>query len=161
MWRRRSMTTKEQSRRVFDEIYTKGNLELIEETHDPHCKLRDPSRDTVLEGPEAIRRYVQWLRQGFPDFRIEVERQIQENDLVATQAVCHGTHDGPFMGMEPTHNPVHTRCLIVQRFRDNKVLEAEVMWDVLGFLNRLGLAPARAIHDEMETLMREEPTVGA
>jgi steroid delta-isomerase-like uncharacterized protein len=155
------MTHKEMSRRVFDEIYSKGDLDLIEETHDPHCKLRDPSRDTVLEGPEAIRRYVQWLRQAFPDFRMEIERQVLENDMVATQATCHGTHEGSFMGMEPTQNRVHTRCLVLQRFHDGKVADAEVMWDVLGLLNQLGFAPARAIHDELQARMREEPRVGA
>lgn len=150
------MTRKELSRRIFDEIYSKGRLEMIEDTHDEHCKLRDPTLDTVLEGPETIRRYVELLRTGFPDFKIEIERQIAEDDLVASQIVCHGTHDGPFMGMDPTHKKGHTRCTVVQRFRDDRVVEADVVWDVLGLLNQLEVKPAQAIWENMMAAARGE-----
>lgn len=153
------MTKKELSLRIFDEIYSKGRLDLIPETHDEHCKLRDPSRDEILEGPETIRRYVENLRTGFPDFKITVERQIEENDLVATQAICQGTNKGPFLGMDPTDKPVNVRCLVVQRFRNEKVVEADVMWNVLGLLYQIGLKPATAIHDEMVTAARQAQKV--
>lgn len=143
------MTKKELSRRIFDEIYSNGRMELIEETHDEHCKLRDPSLDTVLEGPESIRRYVRGLREAFPDFKIEIERQIEEGDLVASQIVCHGTHNGTYMGLEPTHNKGHTRCTAVQRFRADKVVEADVVWDLLGLLVQLDVKPAQAIRETM------------
>ncbi|NIP79918.1 MAG: hypothetical protein GWM90_12125 [Gemmatimonadetes bacterium] len=143
------MTNKELSRRIFDEIYSKGKVDLIPETHDEHVRLRDPSRDTILEGPESIRRYVESLRKGFPDFKMTAETQIAENDWVATQVLCHGTHKGTYMGMEPTKKNVNVRCLVFQRFRNNKVTEAEAMWDVLGLLYQLGLKPAEAIHDDM------------
>ena len=143
------MTNKELSRRIFDEIYTKGRLGMIEDTHDEHCKLRDPSRET-------IRQYVKSLRDGFPDFAIEVERQIVETDLVASQIVCHGTNDGPFMGLEPTHKKVHVRCIAVQRFRDDKIVEADVMWDVLGLLNQLGVEPAQALYAQMMATAKGE-----
>jgi steroid delta-isomerase-like uncharacterized protein len=149
------MTNKELSLRIFDEIYSKGRLDLIPETHDEHCRLRDPSQDEILEGPETIRRYVENLRAGFPDFTITVERQIEENDFVATQAITQGTHKATFLGMEPTNKRVNVRCLVIQRFRDEKVVEADVMWNVLGLLYQIGLKPATAIHDEMVTAARQ------
>lgn len=155
------MTTKELSRRIFQEIYTMGRLELIEETHDEHCRLRDPSFDHIIEGPETIRGYVQALRTGFPDFKIEVERQIAEDDLVASQIICHGTHDGPFMGLQPTHNPGHTRCTVVQRFRNDKVIEADVVWDLLGFLNQLEVKPAQTLWENLMAVARGERKVEA
>lgn len=148
------MTNKELSRRIFDDIYSRGRLEEIEATHDQHCRLRDPTRETILEGPEAIRRYVEGLRTGFPDFRIEVDRQVAENDLVLSQVVCRGTHDGPFMGMEPTHREVNLRVAIAQRFRKSKVVEAEVYWDVLTFLDQVGMAPAHSIHQELAAAVK-------
>ena len=151
------MTNKELSRQIFDEIYSKGHLDRIKDTHDEHCRLRDPSRDTVLEGPEATRAYVSWLRRGFPDFTINVERQIEEEDLVATQMVCQGTHKAEFMNIQPTNRKVHVRCTVVQRFRNNKVVEADVMWDVLGLLYQLGLKPAEEIHEELAAAAREQP----
>lgn len=155
------MTKKELSRRIFDEIYTKGRLDLIDETHDEHCKLRDPSFDHIIEGPETIRGYVTALRTGFPDFKIDVERQIVEGDLVASQIICHGTHDGPFMGLEPTHNMGHTRCTVVQRFRDDKIVEAEVVWDLLGFLNQLEVKPAQTLWENLMAASRGERKVKA
>jgi predicted ester cyclase len=143
------MTKKEVSRRIFDEIYTEGRLDRIEPTHDEHCKLREPSRETVLEGPEAIRQYVQSLRGGFPDLRMNVERMIEEDDVVATQLICQGRHNGSFMGVEPTGNEVTVRATVVHRFRGDKVVEADVTYDVLGLLIQIGLKPAREMREQL------------
>jgi steroid delta-isomerase-like uncharacterized protein len=151
------MTNKELARRIFGEIYTNGNLDLVEETHGEHCKLRDPTFDTILEGPEAARAYVASLRTAFPDFRITVDRQIAENDLVASQVVCEGTHKGEYLGMPASNRKGTVRATIVQRFRNGKVEEADVMWDVLGLFYQLGLKPAEAIHDEVAAALRAQP----
>jgi predicted ester cyclase len=39
---------------------------------------------------------------AFPDFRMTVERQIAEGDIVATFAICRGTHLGTYQGIPPT-----------------------------------------------------------
>jgi steroid delta-isomerase-like uncharacterized protein len=148
------MTNKERSRRIFGEIYTEGNLDMVGQTHGEHCKLRDPTFDTVLEGPDAARDYVETLRRAFPDFTISVERQIQEGDLVASQVVCRGTHRGTYLGMAATNREGAVRATIVHRFRDGLVEEADVMWDVLGLLYQLGLKPAETIHDELAAALQ-------
>lgn len=153
------MTKKEISRRVFEEIYSKGRLDLIPETHDDHCRLRDPGRDTILEGPETMRHYVEGLRRAFPDFKITIERQVEEKDVVASQVICQGTHKGPFMGLEPTNRRANVRTLVFQRFKNEKIVEAEVMWNVLGLLYQLGLKPAEAIHDDLIASVREDQKV--
>ena len=151
------MTNKELARRIFDEIYTRGNLELVEDTHGEHCKLRDPTFEEILEGPEAARGYVASLRKAFPDFRITIDRQVAENDLVVSQVVCEGTQKGEYLGMPASNRKGTVRATIVQRFRDDKVEEADVMWDVLGLLYQLGLKPAEAIHDEVAAALRAQP----
>lgn len=155
------MTKKELSRRIFDEIYSRGQMDRIEKTHDDHVKLRDPSRGTVLEGPEEIRRYVTALRTGFPDFTMEVENQIEEDDWVASVVICHGTHEGSYLGLEPTGKKVHVRCTVMQHFEDDRVTDAEVIWDLLGLLNQVGLRPATELYGKIRAAARAQTGVSA
>ena len=60
------------------------------------------------------------------------------------------------MGLEPTQKKVHVRCIAVQRFRDDEIVEADVMWDVLGLLNQLGVEPAQALYAQMMATAKGE-----
>jgi predicted SnoaL-like aldol condensation-catalyzing enzyme len=45
-------------RRFLEEIFTGGNLELVEELFAPHYVLHDPSVPGEVRGPEGIKQYV-------------------------------------------------------------------------------------------------------
>jgi len=84
--------------------------------------------------------YGYW-HQAFPDARIAIEDQIAERDLVVTRVTFHGTHEGRYKGIEPTHRGVTWTGIAIDRIVEGKVVE---MWheaDELGLLKQLGAVP--------------------
>ena len=60
----------------------------------------------AVEGVEGFRRYVQLVRDAFPDFHNTIEDLIAEDDRVAARLRYTGTHSGPLFGVAPTGNPL-------------------------------------------------------
>jgi predicted ester cyclase len=64
-----------------------------------------------------------WIRGALPDFRIEVEDMVSEDDKVAVRFVGRGTHLGSMFGEAPTGRPIALHGLVVYRIQDNLVAE--------------------------------------
>jgi predicted ester cyclase len=64
-----------------------------------------------------------WIRRGLPDFRIECEDVVVENDRVAVRLTGRGTHSGSFGGERPTANAVVVRGIVLYRFADGVIAE--------------------------------------
>jgi predicted ester cyclase len=82
---------------------------------------------------------------AFPDFEATVEDIVAEGDTVAMRVTLRGTHDGPFMGVEPTGNPFEVRNMVFTRIEDGKIAERWVQPDTLSLMQQLGAVelPAR------------------
>ncbi|MCA1668177.1 MAG: ester cyclase [Thermomicrobia bacterium] len=92
-------------------------------------------------GLQDMRRMLPIVRTAFPDFGGTIERQIAEGDTVATHALCHGTHRGPFMGIAPTGKRVSFQSVSLDRVVGGTVVQrnSELGW--LGVLLQLGVLP--------------------
>jgi hypothetical protein len=47
------------------------------------------------------------MRAAFPDFHAEIHWQLADDDRVTTYKTYHGTYEGPFLGIAPTHRKIH------------------------------------------------------
>ncbi len=74
---------------------------------------------------------------------------------------CHGTHEGPFLGLDPTRKKIHVRCTVFQHFQNDKVTQAEVSWDVLGMLNQVGLRPAVELYENIREAAKRQAEITA
>ena len=89
-------------RRIFDEIINQGNLDLADELLTPDTDVRVPFADPG-SGPQALKKIVGGLRQGFPDLHLEIDELIGEGDLVAVSwHSTQQTHLGAYRGLPPT-----------------------------------------------------------
>jgi predicted ester cyclase len=66
---------------------------------------------------------------------------LAEGDLVATRKTFRGTHQGPFMGLEPTGKQVEIGLIDIVRVVDGRVTEHWNAVDNLGLLQQLGVLP--------------------
>jgi steroid delta-isomerase-like uncharacterized protein len=128
-------------RRAIDEIVNGGDYEAAERYFAADYVRHDPSTPDVPRGPrgfvEAVRRYA----EAFPDSTLTVEELISEGDFVAFRAVERGTHEGPFMGVEPTGTTVEMIGNAMHRIEDGKIAETWATWDLLGVLRQIGGLP--------------------
>jgi steroid delta-isomerase-like uncharacterized protein len=93
-------------RRWLDEVFTRGDLDEVDELFTSNYALHDPSFPHDVHGPEGIKRYVAAYRAAFPDLRVTVEDQLAEEDKVVTRWTVRGTHSGEFLGLAPTGDEV-------------------------------------------------------
>jgi steroid delta-isomerase-like uncharacterized protein len=121
-------------RRYIEEVWNRGNLELVNEIFDRYL-AHQPDGPTLERGPEDVKRFVGEFRSAFPDFRIGIDDQIAEGDKVMVHATIRGTHQREFRGMAPTGKEIEERGFSVFRFSpEGKVVES---WD--SYYSQLGL----------------------
>lgn len=64
---------------------------------------------------------------------------VAEGDTVALRAIDRGTHDGAFMGIEPTGREVEYPATAFFRMVDGKIVERWVQPDLFGLVRQLGV----------------------
>ena len=93
-------------------------------------------------GIEAFRRHAESVPRAFPDVRFDVRDVIAEDDRVLVRLVLTGTHEGPFLGIEPTGQEIGMSAMVVYRFEDGKIVERWSEGNTVGLLEQLGVLPA-------------------
>lgn len=78
---------------------------------------------------------------AFPDFQLNLEHVIAEEDIVTVLATFTGTHRGEFMGIAPTSKGVTGRVAFTFRILDQRIAETWTEIEPWGLLQQLG-APA-------------------
>jgi predicted ester cyclase len=131
------------SRRLIEEAFNQGNLDVIDEIvaadfvdHDPMVGDQDA---------EGAKQSIGGYRQAFPDLHCTIEEIIDAGDKVIYRWSANGTFENGIMGLEPTHekgDPV--RGITIDRFEGDKVAESWSEWDTLTFMRGLGAVPEAA-----------------
>ncbi len=130
------------SRRFYEELFNRGNLDAAEEIAAPDFVLHDPNLPEEVRGPEGLKQFVTLYRSAFPDIDFTIEKQVAEGDLVGTRWVARGTHQGELMGIAPTGNRVEVEAFTLHRFSGEKIAEDWAHYDALGMMRQLGIVPA-------------------
>jgi steroid delta-isomerase-like uncharacterized protein len=128
-------------RRLFDELWNKGNLPVADELIAPTYTHHDASTPDVGRGPEGEKKRVTHYRNAFPDMRLTIEEIIAEDETVIARWSCRGQHNGELNGIAPTSKQVAITGVTISRFANGKVVEGFVNWDALGLMQQLGVVP--------------------
>jgi steroid delta-isomerase-like uncharacterized protein len=132
------------SRRLLEEAFNQGNLELADQLVAPDAVNHDPAEPAhirQLRGPEVLKRTVRMYREAFPDVRITVDDVIAADDKVVQRWHSEGTHQGQLEGLAPTGVRGSVTGISIDRWKDGKVVESWTEWDNLGLARQLGAAP--------------------
>ena len=132
-----SERNKAQVRRVIEEIYNRGDLDVVDEVAASDLVIRIGSDE--IRGHHEIKRYVAGLRTGFPDLTLTIEDQIAEGDMVVTRWTARGTHRGDFQGVPATGREIRLTGTDIDRMADGKVVECWAHVDELGLMQQLGV----------------------
>ncbi len=95
----------------------------------------------VHDGEEAVRAYFAATRGAFPDQRNELVALHSTDEGVWVEFDLLGTHEGEFLGFEPTGRDFRVRMAAFCEFGERDQIVAErVYFDSLSILSQLGLA---------------------
>ncbi|GAA4486673.1 ester cyclase [Rhodococcus olei] len=126
-------------RRIYDEIFGAGRLELIDELFDPNM-VNHTAPEAHRHGTAPLRALVTMLRTAFPDGRTDFEDFVATGDVVVGRNWYAGTHLGEFMGNAPTGRAFRFRQMHWMRFSPGgRVVEHWGLRDDVTHLQQLGI----------------------
>ncbi|MBD2460266.1 ester cyclase [Oscillatoria sp. FACHB-1407] len=80
---------------------------------------------------------VQTFKAAFPDGRFQIEDVIEAGTKVVIRTTVHGTHQGAFLGVEPTHKPISFATIDIHEIADNKIVRSWHIEDFFGLLQQI------------------------
>ena len=132
------------SRRVVEEIFNEGKLEVADELIAPEFVGYDPALPEPMRGPGGLKQQAEGYRAASSDLKITIEDEIAAGDTVVTRWTARGTHDGELFGIAATGRQTTVTGITIDRIVDGRIAEQWNNWDALGLLQQLGAVPALA-----------------
>lgn len=132
------------ARRLYEEVFGRGNLDAADEIMSPDCVSHGPGMPVQI-GTDGIKRQAALLRSAAPDLETILEDQVAEGDRVASRWRGTGTHTGPLAmptgPLQPTGRRFEFGEMRIDRIADGRIVESWFIPDRAGLMQQL-LAPA-------------------
>ena len=122
--------------RMIDEIWNKGNLAVADELFSP--EHTSPSAPMLPKGPESVKMLTRMFRAAMPDYHIDIDMMVSDENQVAGRFTQSGTHSGEeLMGMAASGRKATWTEIGVLRIQEGKIVESWYEVDMLSMINQL------------------------
>jgi predicted ester cyclase len=128
--------------RSFYEPFRTGDTSIYDEVLAPDW-IDVPLAPGQQQGPSGMAGQIAAFRHAMPDYAVTHEDVIVQGDKVAVRNTVSGTHQGAFMGIQPTGRHIEMRTMDVHQVRDGKIVVTWHLEDFAGLMAQLN-APADA-----------------
>lgn len=116
------MSNKEMIRYFYEEIVSKNKITEIEKYVSINCTARSGETNIPI-GVEGMRQHVIDVRKTYPDLKIRIIRQHEENNVVISEIITDATHTGEWLGIKPTGKKLQFTGVNIDLVNDNKIIE--------------------------------------
>ena len=124
-------------RRNTEEVQGRGNFDVFDGLFADDFIDHTPQPGTSPD-KAGVRKLYTSLRVAFPDFHADIHWQLVDGDRVTTYKTYHGTHQGPFLGIAPTHRKIHFETVDVMRVQNGKITDHWGVANLLSFVQQVG-----------------------
>jgi steroid delta-isomerase-like uncharacterized protein len=128
---------KANERRLFDEVWNKGNVSLIPELVSPDFFHRNPQRD--YKGHDGYKEMVLSQRTTMPDYHVTIDEMVGEGDKVVYRITATGTYKGKWQDVDMTGKKFRWTQALFTTYKGGKVAVAVNMMDSLPFYQQAGI----------------------
>jgi hypothetical protein len=116
-------------------------MKAMDEFYATEVVFHSGTGETIC-GLKDYKRHNSELYDAFPDVHWAIDDVIVEGNKRATRFTLTGTHKGAFRGMPATNKRVTIRAIsIIHLSADGKIAEEWHMYDTMGMMQQLGVAP--------------------
>jgi steroid delta-isomerase-like uncharacterized protein len=129
-------------RKLFNDLFNKGNLAVANGIIAPNHANHDPATPDFGKGPDGTKQIVTLYRNAFPDLHFKIDQMIGADQYMTTRYTATGTHKGEFRGIAPTNKTIEVEGVVIHRISRGRIAETWVIWDALGQMQQLGAVPA-------------------
>ncbi len=133
-------------RRLIDEFWNGRDLDAADELFHPDAI--SPSAPFLPAGPEGPKTIARMFFSAFPDYQIQIEHLIGEDDRVAARLSQRGTHQGELMGVAATGREAAWTETGILRIADGRIVESWYDVDLLGMMQQLGVGEDSSAADQ-------------
>lgn len=126
-------------RRFFEEVASQQKLDILDQIFSP--EFDNHGFEESKKGPEGVKNTLAEMRNAFPDMNVVVEECLQAGDCVVTRGYLEGTHQKPYMGIEPRGEHVKVPFIDMWKFSNGKATEYWVQMDLFGLARQAKTAP--------------------
>ena len=127
---------KETVRRFYEAIWNNDDQTIIPELLCEDFAFRG-SLGKMQYGHADFATYLDFVREAIDNYRCEIVDLIQEDNKTFARIRYSGIHHGEFLGYEPTYAKLEWSGAAVFTFRDGKIADLWVLWDIQGLLKLL------------------------
>jgi hypothetical protein len=106
------------------------DLDAVVATFDDDCFLENVALGSRASGREAVRRSYESLFGMFPDLSPTSTGEAYGDDVFVTWGTVHGTMDGMWFGIEPTHKSFTCAFVNVVPFVNGKMQGEQIFFDL-------------------------------
>ena len=125
-------------RRWFDEVWTQGKADTIDQLRSPDCVVHGLADGPPLD-QNGFKQFYAAYRNAFPDVSITVEQTVSEGDLVAVRWSGTGTHKGDGLGLPATNKRAQFKGMTFVRIQNGKLVEGWNIFDQFAMFTQLGI----------------------
>lgn len=125
--------------RQFFDAWNDADFDVIEDVVASDAESHNPFEPPVPAGPEGEKQLIELYHSAFPDATLEIEEMVAEGNTVAVRCTATGTHEGEFMGIEPTGTEIEVALFEFAHVMDGQVVESWGLFDAFGLLQQLGV----------------------
>jgi len=126
-------------REMFDEVWNDKDRDAIDEFYTDDFTGHGFGGD---EGDlDGYKEFYDLITSAFSDIQFEMDVLFSDDDLAGATWHATATHDGPFMGFEPTKKESTINGISLHRVEDGKVAEAWMQYDAMKLLQVVGAVP--------------------
>jgi predicted ester cyclase len=126
-------------RRLIEEGFSKGNLEVLNDVFAPN--FVEHQDGFVPPNAEGVKGAIVSLRTAAPDLNLTIEEIMASGEKTWARITARGTHRGPFMGQPATERTFAITVIDICRFENGQVVEHWGVADRLSMMAQLGLLP--------------------
>jgi steroid delta-isomerase-like uncharacterized protein len=132
----------EVARHIFEDVLNQHDADALRPywAHD----LVEELPTGTYRGPDEMASYFAESFAALPDFHIEPQQIIGEDDKVFVKWRMTGTFSGrPWQGIEPTGDRIELLGIDCFTFREGQVMRNEAVFDQMSFARQIGMLPAQ------------------
>jgi len=129
-------------KRFFDDVWNGRRLDLIPEIfHDPYSitNLLTPRLPPQFYNHQQLQTHIEKWLHGFPDFHLNVQEVINQDNKFVVRWIAEGTHMQNFEGVAPTGKHVNFSSIGIFTTKEGKLFQHSTLVDIYGLYKKLGV----------------------
>ena len=112
------------------EVEEARDLDAVVATFDDDCFLENIALGSRANAREAVRPSYEALFRAFPDLSPTSVGEAYGDDVFVTWGTVHGTMDGPWLGIDPTHKGFECAFVNVVPFSKGRMQGEQLYFDL-------------------------------